>query len=54
MDRAMPELIARSREGLMLIRSRRPFDLYTAFSCTSGVPEALWRRGVATGITKAP
>ena len=31
MDRAMPEHIARSREGLMLIRSRGRLHLYTAF-----------------------
>ena len=38
----------------MLIRSLGRLHLYTAFTCTISVPEALWRRGVATGITKRP
>ena len=54
MDRAMPEHIAPSREGLMLIRSLGRLHLYTAFTCTISVPEALWQRGVATGITQTP
>ena len=37
----------------MLIRSLGRLHLYTASSCTTGVPEALWRRGVATGITQS-